>query len=184
MGKSKKIVVGLVITAVAATAYLLGIFVVPGFIMGIQVRQARIRLLRETDHQALLDACRELSRRSANKELHSAAPWESWPEVPEVIRALRPSLVLIDREGRVNIELGNKWWPLGVWAFPEGYEKRCIGYGDRELVKGLWYYEHGYSKDPDVYDKNIDELLSKNRKLRKASPTSDPNSNPAAELGP
>ena len=71
------------------------------------------------------------------------------------------------------------WWPFGVWAFPKGYQKPSAGYGDRELLEGLWYYEDGYSTHPDAYDKRIDELLSKNKTLKRAAPESETRSNGA-----
>jgi hypothetical protein len=132
-------------------------------------------LLCETDHQALLDACRELSRRYVRGELDGNVPLASSPQLPEVIRALRPKDVSIGRDGLVELEMGFGMWPLGVRAYPEGYPDYPppFKYGDRQLLKGLWYYEDGYRTHPDAYDKRIDELLSKNKKLKRVLPGSD-----------
>ena len=141
-----------------------------------EVVQAETRLLCETDHQALLDACRELSRQVRSGQLKVGVYMA--PEAlrfPEPIPALRPKHVIVDRDGLVELEMGFGMWPLGVRAYTEDYPKYPppFKYGDRELVKGLWYYEDGYSIHPDAYDKRIDELLSKNKKLKRAVPESE-----------
>jgi len=186
MSKSTKIV-GLIIGAVVAAAvYSLAVLVGPGFFIGCDVGQAKTRLFCETDHQALLDACRELSKRYVDGQLDSGEPLASSPQVPEVIRALRPSFVAVDQDGCVRIELSNKWWPLGVRAYPENYPEYPppFEYGDRKLLEGLWYCEDGYSLHPDEYDKIIDELLSKNRTVKGTTARSDPNSSQTAEHSP
>ncbi len=138
--------------------------------------QAETRLLCETDHQALLAACRQLSRQVKMGELKEGV-YEP-PEMlrfPEPIPSLRPKFATIDRDGDVRLELGFGMWPLGVHVYPEDHPQYPppFKYGDRELVKGLWYYEDGYSLHPDAYDKRIDELLSKNKALKRAVPESE-----------
>ncbi len=71
--------------------------------------------------------------------------------------------------------MGFGMWPLGVRAYPEGYPRYPppFKYGDRELLKGLWYYEDGYSLHPEAYDKRIDQLLSRNKNVKRAVPESE-----------
>ncbi len=141
-----------------------------------EVVQAKRRLLCETDHQALLDACRELTRQVRSGQLEAGV--YGAPEMlrfPEPIPTLRPKFVTLDRDGVVMIEMGFGMWPLGVQTYPEDYPKYPppFRYGDRELVKGLWYYEDGYSLHPKEYDRRIDQLLGRNKKLKRAVPESN-----------
>lgn len=172
------VIAGVFIFGGIIAAYFYYVFVVPGNQMAREVAQAQARLLAETDHHALLEACRELSLQYVNGQLDINEPLESSPQVPEVIRALRPNDMNIGRDGLVTIEMYTGWWPLGVHAYPEGYPEYPppFKYGDRELLEGLWYYEDGYSLHPDAYDEIIDKLLGKNQQLKNATSASDPNS--------
>jgi hypothetical protein len=178
MNRRRKIAVAIVVVAmvfIAATGGYVHYLMQFGAEAAHEIVQAQMRLLCETDHQALLDACRELSCRYLNGELDGNEPLESSPQLPEVIRALRPKHVSIGRDGLVVLEMGFGMWPLGVQAYPEGYPKYPppFKYGDRELLQGLWYYEDGYSTHPEAYDKRTDELLSKNKMLQRAVPESE-----------
>lgn len=172
MSKGRKIAIQIaavgVIVVVGIGAYLHHV-IEPGTRMGREVEQAQIRLLCETDHQALLLTCRQLARQVLSREPEGALYMAAAAlQLPEPISTLRPNHVTIDKDGLVNIEMYTGWYPLGVLAFPEGYGKPSPGYGDRRLLEGLWYYEDGYSTQPDAYDKRIDELLSKNKRFREA----------------
>lgn len=92
----------------------------------------------------------------------------------------------IDQDGLVRIELSDKWWPMGVRAYPEDYPRYPppFKYGDRELLDGLWYCEDGYNLHPDEYDKAIDEFLRKNKTLKGTTTESDLNSSQVAEHSP
>ena len=144
--------------------------------MARELAQAETRRLCETDHQALLEACRELSRQVKAGELKDGVYGP--PEVlrfPEPIPTLQPKFVTIGRDGPVLVEMGFGLWPLGVYAYPEDFPQHPppFKYGDRKLLEGLWYYEDGYSLDPNAYDKRIDRLLSRNKKLKRAVPKSN-----------
>ncbi len=171
MSETRKTVISIIVIAAlvltGAGGYLYYHFVEPGSRMGHEVKQAQIRLLCETDHQVLLEACRELSRRYVNGDLDANEALQP-SRLPEVIAALRPNSVTIARDGVVNIGMYGGWWPLGVRAYPEDYPKHSppFRYGDRMLLEGLWYFEDGYSAHPDAYDRKIDELLSKCGKLK------------------
>ena len=64
------------------------------------------------------------------------------PEMPAVIRGLRPSYLFLHENG-VKVEMGGGFHNFGVLALPEG-SPDTLARGmpsARELVPGLWYYE-------------------------------------------
>lgn len=132
-----------------------------------------IRLLCETDHQALLEACRELSRRVEAGDLKSGRYYiRNHPQLhasrfPKVILDLQPRYVHIDENnsGRVGIPIFGGFDHFGVTAYTEDYLESGPKheYGDRELIPGLWYYDDGYIDDQE-YDKKIDKLIEKHKK--------------------
>lgn len=126
----------------------------------------RIRLLCKTDHQALREVCRELAGQVTAGKLvagtYRIRPWAS-PSVsrfPRTVRALGPSYVYIDEDGRVMVEMFGGLSHFGVYVYPEGYQIPFQGfkYGDRELIPDLWYYDDEYHKDPN-YDAVITKIL-------------------------
>jgi len=132
--------------------------------------RARTQLLCDTDHHALLCACRQLSERVAignlclGKYRVRLDPAPEASQFPETIQDLGPSYVRIDDDGRVMIEMLGGLGHLGVLAYPGDYEKPFsdFRYGDRELVPDLWYYDDGYRADPD-FDKVIDTILAEQK---------------------
>jgi hypothetical protein len=132
----------------------------------------RVRLLCETDHQALLEACRELSSRFARGELKPGKYWvriNRDPEVstfPQPILDLRPSSIYIDdnTNGSVRVEMLGGLDHVGVMAYPEDFKEPWpnFKYGDKELIPGLWYYDDLYEGDPK-YDEKIEALLKKRK---------------------
>ncbi len=173
---SKKRAIGVIAIVVIVVAWVLGPLIVPGVFMGIQVGRAKVRLLRDTDHQALLEACLELSHQVTSGQLKDGVVYTAVDvsRLPEPIPPLRPNHVTVGGDGAVEVEMGSGWYPLGVRVYPEGYPEYPppFKYGDRQLVKGLWYYEDGYSLHPEFHDKGIDALLSKNKKLKRPIPES------------
>lgn len=180
MTKKRKMAILIPAVALAVVIGGLGPLVGPPIIIAFQVNRAQIRLLRETDHHALLDACRELSRLSVGAEfkgeVYKGAEIRS---LPEPIPALRPDHVTIGRDGLVKIGMYAGWYDLGIRWYPENYPEYPppFKYGDRKLLEGLWYYDEGYRTDPEGYNKVIDTLLMKNRKAEVTSrgPGSDSN---------
>jgi len=145
-----------------------------------QRKVLQTRLLCETDHQVLLEACRDLSRRVDAGDLKSGRYnirnhlYEQVPRFPKVILDLQPIYVYIDENdsGRVIIPIFRGFDHFGVTAYTEDYMEsgpkykyvdKDLFYGDRELIPGLWYYDDGYIDDPE-YDKKIDELIEKHKK--------------------
>ena len=135
-------------------------------------RQGHFRLLCKTDHQALLDACRELSRRVvATGDLKHGKYYvrsDPHPDVagfPQPILDLGPNYVFIDCDGRVMLEMMGGLNHFGVSAYPEDYKKPpFVGFklGDKKLIDGLWYYNDGYEGNPR-YQKKIDALIQKGK---------------------
>ena len=130
-------------------------------------------LLCKTDHQVLLEACRELSRRVGAGDLKSGRYdirrylYLQSSRFPQVILDLRPKYVYIDENDsrRVSIPIFGGFDHFGVTAYTEDYMESGPKhkYGDRELIPGLWYYDDGYLDDPE-YDKKIDKLIEKHKK--------------------
>jgi hypothetical protein len=108
------------------------------------MERARMRLLCETDHQALLGACRAILRQVADGKLKTGVYVdEEIAQFPDPIHSLRPNHVTIG-EGKLKIEMMYVGWSeLGVYAYCEGYRYSppLSKYGDRKLLDGLWYYE-------------------------------------------
>lgn len=128
----------------------------------------RLRLLFETDHPALLNACQNVAKGIADGNLkpgkYRFRPWPSRSVslLPRAIRALKPTYVLIAEDGRIAIEMFGGLSNFGVYAYPEDYRAPFAGfkYGDRELVSNLWYYDDEYHRDPQ-FDKAVGELLGR-----------------------
>jgi hypothetical protein len=143
------------------------------------------RLLCETDHVTLLEACRNLSRQAKKGEI---APGQYYirghpsPEsshLPKPVLDLAPSYIYIDENdsGRILIEMMGGLDHEGVVAYSEDFIKTHKGfvYGDKELIPGLWYYDDGYKDNPN-HQKKINDLIRKGRMKQKAiSSESNPN---------
>lgn len=130
--------------------------------------RAQVRLLCETDHQVLLEACRELSRRVATGELKPGRYYvrrDRAPEAstfPQPILDLRPSYVYIYDDAGVRLEMLGGLDHVGVQAYPEDFKEPYpnFSYGGKELIPGLWYYDDGYEGNPK-HQKKIEALLQK-----------------------
>jgi hypothetical protein len=141
-------------------------------VMAHQEERMRVRLLCKTDHEVLLEACRELSKRVGRGDLKPGRynvrrdrhPMAS--QFPQPILQLAPSYVYIDENdsGRVMMEMLGGLDHFGVEAYTEDYKKPypTYQYGDKELIPGLWYYDDGYRGHPE-YDKRIEALLQKRK---------------------
>jgi len=164
-----RIVVALVITS--AVGYVLYGLITFGIYMrevGKDIQQRQVRLLSETDHQALLEACREISRMVARGDLKKSQykvrknPDPEISRFPQVILDLEPTYVFLDDDGRVMLEMYGGLYYYGVKAYPEDYKKPSSAeYGDKELIPGLWYYEDDYERNQNP--KKIEELIQKGK---------------------
>lgn len=129
----------------------------------------RVRLLCETDHEALLLAGREilakapknLMRYAVGSPVHDdGIPVPKEVQIPRVIRRIMPYEVLINLRGYVVLHMAEDITNYGVKIYPEGFKSPNpnFRFGDRELLPGLWYYDYRYSQDP-AYNKKIDQVL-------------------------
>ena len=129
-------------------------------------QQRKVRLLSETDHAALLAACRELLREISAGNLRPyryRVHYEPGPKtsrLPQIILDLEPMVVDTEDRGRVIVELGSAFHHSGVTAYAEDYEKPSpyFEYGDKKIIDGLWYYEDGYNPK---HDKWVEKQLQK-----------------------
>lgn len=179
--KSKKaqVIVIALVCAIVASAVVTSRFVpwqdlmARAFMRGmfIYVQRKRVRLLCETDHKALLEACRELSKQKAagklKRQLYRILSGPD-PEVvlfPKAIRKLRPNTIFIGYDGWVKLEMMGGLESFGVKAYPEDYEKppSAATLGDKKLIDGLWYYDEDYTRGNLEYQKRIDALIEKGK---------------------
>jgi hypothetical protein len=177
-----KIVIALVIAFIAVNVlgYLSGLgYIIKDVKKG---KQREVRLLCETDHHVLLEACRELSRRVTTGDLKPQQynvrlnPHPEASRFPQAILDLEPTYVIINPDGHVMVELHGGFLHYGVMAYPENYEKPIINfkYGDKELIPGLWYYDEDYDGNPKQ-QKRIEELIQKGKMRRMKTNTDSGN---------
>ncbi|MHC4727726.1 MAG: hypothetical protein ACYS17_10925, partial [Planctomycetota bacterium] len=80
-------------------------------VLMIYARRERVKLLYKTDHQALLTACRELSKEVTDGNMPNGpyylrfGPDRKIPEIPRPILKLRPTYAYINYTGRVILEM-------------------------------------------------------------------------------
>ena len=165
------VIIAVILLAVTViVGYMVGDYLlVRGFVFfGVRdAQRKRVSLLYETDHQALLKACKELSKMVAKGELKPGEYYlrgsQRHPAAlrfPKPILDLAPNYVYIDENdsGRVMLEMHGGFDHFGVEAYAEGYEKPSYSeYRDKELIPGLWYYDEGYRENPE-YEKVIEAL--------------------------
>ena len=136
-------------------------------------QQRKVHILSETDHHALLEACRELSRRISEGDLEPnryLVRYKPHPEVsrfPQLILDLDPMFIETASDGRVGVGMLGGFHHYGVSAYPENFEKpsQSFKYGDKKIIDGLWYYEDGYNPR---YNKWIEKLIQKGKLRRQA----------------
>ena len=173
-----KIIIAVAIAfAFGSALYILYHILLPMYLRGFvwiaarDARQRQVRLLCKSDHKALLEACRELSRRCSRGDLKPGRYYMGYDRHPEASRFpkqildLAPSYVYIDENdsGRVMVEMLGGLGHFGVLAYTEDYIKPSYSeYGDKELIPGLWYYDDGYRGHPE-YEKRIEALLRKRK---------------------
>ena len=136
-----------------------------------RMQSNRAVLLYETDHRALLEACRELSRQVARGQLEPGIyglDQRNTRQFPQLILDLAPIRVDIEKDGQVNI-LMSPGVIYGVCAFPEEYKgsiSELFTFRNQvwaiELIHGLWYYDQRFQKNPEHMNE-VQELLNKSK---------------------
>ncbi len=134
-------------------------------------RGRRVQLLYKTDHQALLDACRELLRRAQTGDLKLGTIYSVQrirdPKVltfPRIILDLQPNSVFMQDGGWVSLEMLGGFVHCGVHAYPEAINESAyprFQFGDKKLLDGLWYYDDGYDTRGKDYEKYVERLKPK-----------------------
>jgi hypothetical protein len=126
-------------------------------------------LLYHTDHRALLEACREVSKRVTSGEIKINYNYTYYsysgnlePEkklFPKPILDLAPFQVYIEKNGMVDVMM-SPVVPYGVRVYSEGMKRDY--YGDLELIPGLWYYDQDFVTHPE-HKKQVGELLKERK---------------------
>lgn len=127
----------------------------------VAAKSRRKALLCQTNHEVLLEACRTVLRElppgryDIRIDRHPATR-----EFPKIILGLKPTYVVIASEGSLRIEIFGGMSHAGVLAYPKDFVPpyEGFGFGDKELIDGLWYYDDGYRKVPN-FDKEIDRIM-------------------------
>jgi hypothetical protein len=148
------------------------------------LKEAEVRLLRDTDYYALLEACRELSQRAKELGLKPdydyAVHTDPSPEAakfPKVILEVNPAYVCIDGDGCLWVAIAGGLTHEGVRVYPLNHATAPASkLGDRELIPGLWYYDDGYEGNP-FHRKRIDALIEEGKKRHHLSQTTDSDPN-------
>ena len=176
MKAKKKIILGITIGVAVLAFFIAGQFIQS--IIGLafwekaieKAQHRRVLLLCNTDHQALLNAGREILSQVPKDHLNPQPDRirhvgeigvPKGITIPQAIRDLKPHGCLVNLDGYIVLEMHGGMDHFGVNIYPENYKEpeRNFQYGDRELLPGLWYYDEGYHYGPEEYDKRIDELI-------------------------
>jgi hypothetical protein len=170
--KKKRILLAALALCGIAVGLLAAPFIVIFRSAGLDVRhsnQQRARLLFQTDHRALLEACRQVmtNRHAFAKDMdwHGAEdPAESFidpkdPNIPSPIASLHPSYV-IATDSEVHLELHGGFDHYGVLALSElaAHDPTNRFSVPIELISGLWYYDEGLAQDRDRWIKKLRKM--------------------------
>lgn len=115
-----------------------------GALKALTFRSRLNTLLYQTDHQALLTACRKLIDEGHRDQYNMGWP-DKHPDAdkfPKEILRLKPTYVYVHDDGRVVIEMWGGMSHYGVVAHAEDFQQPYEGYvpGNKKLIDGLWFY--------------------------------------------
>ena len=142
----------------------IGVVTYFGVIMPFRESFGQKRLLCATDHQALLNECKTLSRQTQRGERDILIIPDSELSRFPVIHKLGSREVTLSPNEMVSVEFGGTMRHFGVQAYPEDCRKPSENSLDNEieLVPGLRYYDDEFNRQKD-YDEIVEELLRKNK---------------------
>jgi hypothetical protein len=146
-------------------------------------KQRLVHMLCETDYQAVLKGCRELSQRVATPgetkhyHLRSPLPWplrvRPSPEaasLPKAILDADLAFVEVDPDGLVRVLL----WTFsdeGLVAYPENYPgyPNFHPYGTVELIPGLWFLDRNYKPGSRSKSaRHFDQLIQRGKDYQRS----------------
>ncbi|MHC4694184.1 MAG: hypothetical protein ACYS67_15690 [Planctomycetota bacterium] len=169
-------VIGIPLICIIFYPLLMCVAVMYGFYLQTRdVPQRQVLLLYETDHKALLEACRKVLKEAREgKWEYRQYPIRYIPDpntdkLPEPILRLNPTYIWIGKDSMM-IEMLGGLAHFGVTAFSE--ESEFEGLEGKKLLDGLWYYSDGYHEVPD-YDKVVESWRPKSKEKEKNTPTQD-----------
>ena len=173
-----------ILTVLALCAVLFGLLASPFLAIvfhaaldGWRSNRERAHLLFQTDHQALLAACRQImtNRHAFARDMNWHGPedpdesfiYPKDPKIPRPVAILNPRDV-IATDSEVHLELHGGFDHYGVIALSEkaAHDATNRFSGPIELISGLWYYDDGLAADHDRWLKKL-----RNMKPREAPPT-------------
>ena len=156
----KRIVIAILIITLA----LISIFPVLLIVINIWPDGAYERLLCETDHQVLLETCRDILKKG---DIEAGSKYSDLSKLPQVIRDLNPRFVSVGHDNFLCIVIRAGMSHIGICAYPEDFKapNEKFNYGDKEIIPGLWYFDEDYYFKPE-YDKKIEALLQKGKTER------------------
>lgn len=110
-----------------------------------EIRDQKIVLLYKTNHNVLLNACRQLYKEGYRGEYDLHTLNSECKNIPKVLLALKPEGIFIN-ESMVSIGVIGGIGGFGVHAYPEGCDKPYTPYetGLIKLIDGLCYYDSHY----------------------------------------
>jgi hypothetical protein len=156
--KLKKKYIGIIIFGTVTIPLIIVIFWEAGYpiLFGVggalRANKMREKLLRETDHQLLLKAGREIlsqvspienKTEGGHKIYGNFLPVPKEVQIPKAIQNIHPHAILINSNDYLMIEMHGGMDHFGVLIYPKDFKVPFPGfrYGDRKLIDGLWYYD-------------------------------------------
>jgi hypothetical protein len=134
-----------------------------------EARERRVKLLSQTDHEALLKAGRALLCHvqmivdpATGSKIYSIPKGVEVPKIIKDILCGRGGISAYD--GYLRIAMFGGWDDYGVKVYPEDFTepKNNFKYGDCKLLDGLWYYDENYRWGQE-YDEYVRSLVAKNK---------------------
>ena len=143
--KRNKILIYIGISPLVAIGLLYCILILSsiGFFRVFTYRSDLNRLLHNTNHHALLIACRDIMKEGYRGKymLKGSNKHPDADKIPKEILALKPTYIRVENDDYVHIELWGGMSHIGVTAYAEDFKKptKNFKYGNKKLIDGLWF---------------------------------------------